>query len=483
MSDSATGTSARHVADACRYFDSWLAFQREFARVPGVQAAVLHDGDVVLSTAHGVAALDTGETLTEQHLFRIASHSKTFTATAIMQLEERELLRLDDLVGEWLPELVSSPIAAVRLRELLSHAGGLTRDGWDGDFWQLSRAFPDRAELLRIAADASDVLPRNDRFKYSNVGFSLLGLIVEAASGQPYNAYVHEHIVERLGLADTGPEYVPGRSGDYAAGHSALSYAPQRLTIDHINTHAMASATGFYSTASDLVRYMAAHFPGDDRLVGDDSKRMMQRVEWAVKGTETSYGLGFGISDIGRRRVFGHGGGYPGHITRTFFDPADRIAVSVFTNAIDGPAETWATAAFHLIGLAARGTSPRHGDDSGDIDDTGDVDLTPFTGRFANLWGVYDVVDLGGRLYQLAPGQPDPTVARTSLEVVDADTLRITEAPGYGSAGELLKYTRAEDGSVVSIRGGSGMTSTPIASFRGSIGHRRRVSLGDSLHS
>jgi len=474
MTDAAPGTPTRCVADACRYFDSWLAFQRGLARVPGVQAAVLHGDDVVLSTAHGVSALDTGEALTDQHLFRIASHSKTFTPTAIMQLRERERLRLDDIVGEWLPELASSPIAAVTIRELMSHAGGLTRDGRDGDFWQLSRTFPDRASLLGIAADASDVLPRNDRFKYSNIGFSLLGLIIEAASGQPYNAYVTEHIVDRLGLTDTAPEYVEARSGDYAAGHSALSYASQRLAIDHIDTHAMASATGFSSTASDLVRYIAAHFPGDDRLVGDDSKRMMQRVEWAVKGTDTSYGLGFGISEIGERRVLGHGGGYPGHITRTFFDPVDRIAVSVFTNAIDGPAETWATAAFHLIDLAARGTSEN---------DTDGADLTSFTGRFGNLWGVFDVVDLGGRLYQLGPGQPDPTVARSCLEVVDADTLRITEAPGYGSPGELLQYTRAADGSIVSVRGGSGNTSTPIALFRESMERRTRLSLGDSIHT
>ena len=103
----------------------------------------------------------------------------------------------------------------------------------------------------------------------------------------------------------------------------------------------MASATGFYSTASDVVRYASAHFPDDDRLVNDDAKRLLQRTEWEVEGTDTSYGLGFGDRTIGDRRVLGHGGGYPGHITRTFFDPVDRLAVSVLTNAIDGPALTY----------------------------------------------------------------------------------------------------------------------------------------------
>ena len=243
------------------------------------------------------------------------------------------------------------------------------RDGWDGDFWQLDRAFPDRAELLRIAADGSAVLGRNERFKYSNIGYSLLGLIIEQASGTPFRDYVTEHVIGPLGLADTGPDLDEARAGDYAAGHTALAYAETRIPIDHIDTGAMSSATGLYSTASDLVRYAAAHFDGDDRLVGADAKRQMQHGEWKIDGGEAEYGLGFEIVTIGGRRVLGHGGGYPGHITRTYFDPKDRLAVCVFTNAIDGPALGMATAAIKLVDLA-RSSVPdlRHGADAIDLD-------------------------------------------------------------------------------------------------------------------
>ncbi len=442
--------SRTHVVDACTYFDSWVAFQQHAARVPGVQAAVLHGDEVVLSTAHGVSSVVTDEPLTDHHLFRIASHSKTFTATAIMQLVERGLVRLDDTVGQWLPDLAESSIASATVRELLSHSGGLIRDGWDGDFWQLFRAFPDRSELLRVAADDAAVLPRNQRFKYSNIGFSLLGLVVEAAGGQPYNGYVGTHIVDRLGLADTGPEYDPVRAQEYAGGHSALSYADHRIAIEHVDTGAMAAATGFFSTASDLVRYMSAHFEHDDRLLGDDAKRQVQHASWDVDGTDTSYGFGFASATIGRRRVLGHGGGYPGHITRTFFDPVDRVAVSVFTNAIDGPALAWATAAIRLIDLAA-------GDTGGEWRPA--AELAPYCGRFASLWGVYDIVDLGGRLYQLDPSVADPVMSPTRLEVIDEHTLRIASTPGYGSPGERITYQFADDGSVTSVRGGSGSTA------------------------
>ena len=151
---------------------------------------------------------------------------------------------------------------------------------------------------------------------------------------------------------------------DYAGGHSALSYAER---TDPARSHRHGSdgcGDRLLLDRSDVVRYASAHFAGDDRLVDDDSKRLLQRTEWAVTGTDTSYGLGFAVSKIGDRRVLGHGGGYPGHITRTFFDPVDRFAVSVLTNAIDGPALTYASAAVRLIDLAA-GERPAEADDVG----------------------------------------------------------------------------------------------------------------------
>ncbi len=478
-----TGIPRRAVADASRYFDRWLAFQQQFLRVPGVQAAVLHEGDLLLSTAHGLADLEAGEALTDRHLFRIASHSKTFTATCVFQLVEQGALRLDDTVGQWIEALRESPIARVTLRELLAHGGGVVRDGWDGDFWQLFNPFPDLDELLHAARDASAVLDRNERFKYSNVGYSLLGLVIEVASGDPYNVYVAEHVVRRLGLENTGPELDQARSGEYAAGHGSLSYADTRLPIDHIDTHAMASATGFYSTASDVVRYASAHFLGDQRLLTDDSKRQMQRTEWEVEGTGTSYGLGLGISVIGTRRLLGHGGGYPGHITRTFFDPVDQLAVSVLTNAIDGPAMGMATALVRLVDLAAGGSAAGGSGPSGERGVAADpgIDITRFCGRFATLWGVYDVVDLGGRLFQIDPTQPDPVVAPSHLQVLDDHTLRIAKTVGYGSEGERLSYTFDGDGSVATVRGGSGTTAYPYEQFRVAAARHGRVTLGHGV--
>ena len=196
--------------------------------MPGIQVAVLHEDRLVLSSAHGHADVESGVALTTSHLFRIASHSKTFTATAVLQLVEDGRLRLDDPLADHLDFLEGAPAGRVTVREVLAHGSGLVRDGWDGDFWQLFRSFPDRADLERISVDAADVLGRNERFKYSNIGFGLLGLVIEAVTGSPYEAHIAARITGPLGLADTGPELDPARAGEVATGYGSLAYLDRR---------------------------------------------------------------------------------------------------------------------------------------------------------------------------------------------------------------------------------------------------------------
>lgn len=443
-------------SEVLNYAPKLLEFQRQHQRMPGFQVAVAVDGKLLGSFSGGFADVAAETLMTDETLFRVASHSKTFTGTAIMQLSEQGKVRLDDPIEQHVPELAGSEMAGVTVAELLSHSSGITRDGDDSDFWILSRKFPSRDELIEMAKTGKRNEP-GAHLKYSNVGYSLLGLVIEEASGQDYAAYVTENIVNRLGLRNTGPELDPAREPELARGYSALTYAPERSTIDHIDTHSMAAATGFYSTAADLVTYFSAHLPGDDTLLTDRSKRRMQHPVWAASGANHGYGLGLMLAEVQGKQVFGHGGGYPGHITRTWVEPESRVCVSVLTNSLDGPANTWVNELFALASIIAR--EPTSAAPEG-------TDLSRFTGRFASLWGVGDVVELGGKLVEMSPAALGVDVeGLTELEYVDDSTLRSLEPTGFGGRGETMHYEFDDDGASA-IRGPGGMLQRRHADFR-----------------
>lgn len=459
-----TSEQSAALTDALGSVESWLGYRAWKERVPGVQAAVWFDGRVQLSRAFGFADLGNNVVLTPEHLFRIASHSKTFTATAILQLAEQGRLRLDDPAAQYLPALrdAGSRIADATVRELLEHSAGVIRDGLDGDYWQHGRPFPDAVELEAMLLDHGDKFAPSESFNYSNLGYSLLGLIVETVTGRSYNEHVLEAVVRPLGLTNTGPEWDPLRASEYALGYAGLHEGQNRRILDHVDTRAMASATGFYGTAVDLVTYASAHFDGDERLLSEHSRRLAQKEAWKADPENDgagSYGLGFMVSRIGGHRVVGHSGGYPGHITRTLFDPATGLAVSVLTNAIDGPATPLASGILRLLdaavepapaGLAATAV-------------TGDsIDPRRFTGRFADEWGVVDIVLLGERLVSLNPGAADPLDSFDTLTIVSPTELLIARGNGFGSVGERMRYEFAADGSVASVRGDSAMTLKPF---------------------
>src|SRR5260370_39504921 len=122
---------------------------------------------------------------------------------------------------------------------------------------------------------------------------------------------------------------------------------------------------------------------GNDELLSDASKREMQQPYWKVEQADEHYGLGFDVIDVGERRLIGHGGGFPGHTTRTIFDPKNRLVVVVLINEISGPALPLAKVVVRILDYAlAQPRAPR--DESPSPHDR-------FAGRFAALGSATDI--------------------------------------------------------------------------------------------
>lgn len=439
------------VADAAAYAGEWVGYLQRSLHIPGLVVAVQHESDVLLSRAYGYADLERNEEMRTDHIFRIASHSKTFTATALMLLAERGVLSLDDRLCQWLDWLDDAPgsTGTIRIRHLLSHSGGVIRDGLDAGWWELRLPFHDLDSLRTAVRAEPPVYSVSERFKYSNVGYSLLGAVIESASGRSYNDFVRTEVVDRLGLGSTGPEPDSSIAGRLATGYSSRRYGQGRVPLPHLDTRAMSAATGFFSTAEDLCRYGSAHFMGNEELLSDETKREMQHEAWKVEGPETRhYALGFNVTDVSGRRMIGHGGGFPGFITYTCIDPVDQLVVSVLTNAIDGPAQSLATGIVKLINRANDAEPIARETDAAALD--------RFTGRFFSLWSVVDIMRFGDQLCAVDPEMLDPTIDVTELDVVDERTLRIAKASGYSSPGERVAFEFDSHGrpSMVQFAGG-----------------------------
>jgi D-alanyl-D-alanine carboxypeptidase len=433
------------LSDAVDYAAEWAGYQQRTRRLPGVAVAVAHEGRILLERAYGVADLERGTPLRTDHRFRIASHSKMFTASAAMLLRERGLLDLDDRIGRWLDWVPDGDgeLGRVTIRQLLSHSAGVTRDGVDTGFWTLRTSFPDEVEFRRLLEEASIVYAPNVRFKYSNFGFTLVGLVIAAVAGMRYNDFVRREIVERLDLRATGPEPGEGEDQFLSRGHSSDRYGRERRVLPHTDTRIMSPATGFYSTVWDLCAFAGAHFLGNAALLTDESKREMQHEQWRIGGEERGYALGLITYDFGGRRLVGHTGGFPGFITSTMFDPEQQLVVTVLTNASDGSASEMSAGIVRLIDRAQE-ASPGAGP------------LRRFAGRFFAPDATLDVVSLGDQLLAVDPEAPNPLAMTAVLERDGDDALRIEEAPGFASPGERVEYDFGTDGTATSIRWAGG---------------------------
>lgn len=415
---------------ALDYIPRWLAFQMRLGEHPGLSLAIAHQGRPVLAQAFGHADLPAGELLTPQHRFRVASHSKAFTATAVMKLREQRRLQLDDPIGRHVAGL-HPQVAAATLAQLLSHSAGLVRDGRDAGQWMERRPFLDEAELRADLAGGPSI-EGGTRFKYSNHGFGLLGLAIESVTGEPYVDWVAREVVAASGLKDTLPDVPSGGIDRLASGHSSKLPLGRRLAIPAtMHTQALSAATGFVSTASDLARFFGSLSPLARRSVlSVASRREMTRAQWREPhaSTERWYGLGTMSGSLGGWDWFGHTGGFPGTLTRTACVPAQGLVVSALTNAADGPSQAWVDGVLRILQACERHGAPSRRS-------------AAWTGRWWSLWGAMDLLPVKDKVLVANPALLNPVQDAAELGELSRGRDgsrhgRIVLANGYASHGE-----------------------------------------------
>ncbi len=428
---------AKWLENALGYADQWLGFQMRLSRQPGCVIAVAHKERLVFERAYGFANAVTGERLTPRHRFRVASHSKSFTAAAVLLLRESGKLSLDDAVGRYVEGLHPS-IAAATLAQLLSHGAGVIRDGADAGQWIDERPFANEAELREALIEPPLITP-NTRMKYSNHGFGLLGLVIEKVTGERYGDWIGHNILAAPKLTETKPDGPFDNQAPVARGHSAELPLGRRVIIPGDNpANALAPATGFVSTAADLVRFFSSLDPDSKHSVlSPASRRAMLHRQWRNPHStvEGYYGLGLCLGSAGGWEWAGHGGGFQSAKTFTAMLPGRELCLSVLTNAIDGMAEKWSDGLMNILRTFATNSVAK-------------ARTGAWKGRWWSLGDVVDLVPFGERVLIASPDQLDPFAAADEIRVTAKDLGVISLSGGYGIHGEIARLVRGGDGSV-----------------------------------
>ncbi|MEO1080916.1 MAG: serine hydrolase domain-containing protein [Pseudomonadota bacterium] len=424
---------------ATRLFSAWIEDQIAYRGIPGIVVGVVSDDDLVWTQTYGHADLEASRPMTVDTRFRMASHSKLFTATAIMQLREQGKLRLDDPVQDYLswfsviPSNESDP--PITIEHLLTHSSGLPREA--GPHWS-DRNFPSAEEFRTLTPDRQAAYPPEARWKYSNYAYTLAGMVVEAVSGMNWSAYLQANIFAPLGMSASS---VDVEDPLLATGYGRRMPDGGREVMPFVDARSMAAATGLSSTVGDMAKFVSAQFRegarGGDRLLSTASLREMHRVRMMENNWKRGQGLGFSVMRVGEDLHIGHGGGYPGYTTHTRIHMDGGVGVIVLTNTNDSYPSRISEQLMKTVGRAAIKAKEE------DPDLAWDPAWARFAGLYRSPWSDTRVVLMNEQLVLLRGGSLEIDTD-VSLRPIGGDRF-VMEAPlGGSTVGEIVRFIEVD---------------------------------------
>ena len=276
------------------------AIMRAYAGdVPGASVLVVRDGKPLVRRAYGLANIEEKMAATPATNYRLASVTKQFTAASILLLAEDGRLTLDDHVRKWLPSLPETD-EAITIRHLLTHTGGLIDyedimpdAGNEDPVTDFSKQLRDIDVLHLLEKEQRVYFAAGTNYRYSNGGYSMLALIVERASGQSFQTFLHDRVFKPLHMDNTLAYVVEGPP----VPNRAYGYTPvdgQWRRTDQSLTSAVLGDGGIYSSIDDLAKWDAALY--DDRLLKDESRRLAFTPWTKTDDASIEYGFGWRIT-------------------------------------------------------------------------------------------------------------------------------------------------------------------------------------------
>jgi CubicO group peptidase (beta-lactamase class C family) len=333
-------------------FDRYIELLMRFAHKPSVSACIIKDETLIWSKGYGLYNIEKNKPAKPDIIYLSASITKTVTATALMQLYEQGLFDLDEDVNNYLPFILRNPnypVNPITFRMLLSHRSSLAGDNkfWiclsyiPGDPDIPDYPYPWLEEYLTPNGIAYSPIvwsnnPPGETYAYANIGYGIIGYLVELISGEPFIEYCENHIFKPLEMYNTS-----FRLKDINISNLAVPYEYKKgnyIPHPHYNMYVMYPAGSMRTAVEDLSHFLIAHMNGGIwngvRILNNTTVELMHEDHYSSNNNRR-YGLGWIVEEnIFGKIEIGHSGGWPGVHTLMKYRPEDKTAVIVFTNSM-----------------------------------------------------------------------------------------------------------------------------------------------------
>lgn len=302
-----------------------------------ISAAIIKNDSIIWIKSFGVIDYSKDTPTNPNTIFRIGSITKSFTGFLMMQLQEKGILDINDPVEKYLPEIQNlidyDKHNKITLAQLASHTSGLDRESQDRDAnfgaieqWQ--------EKVLNAISKTSFRNKPEERFRYSNIGYAILGLAISKAANTPYIELVKKHILTPLQMENTYFIVPEDKQGQLAKGMGGgpLAELDFRLPeIEHNGRGYRVPNGAIYSTAEDMAKFLQANL-NYTSIIKKESLEVSHATHTPTKRMRDNYGLGFSLYEKDNFKTVGHGGSTPGYSAHAELDKTSGYGVILMRN-------------------------------------------------------------------------------------------------------------------------------------------------------
>jgi CubicO group peptidase (beta-lactamase class C family) len=306
-------------------------------KIPGCAIGIVENGRLVYSRGFGVMKLgDAGRPVTPQTLFHMASITKPFVATALMQLVERGEVDLDAKVTKYLPyfRLNDPRYKDITVRQMVTHTSGMP----DVKNYYWNQPEYDDGSLERYVRSLQDktlLWPPGQKFGYSNMAFEVLGDLVAKVSGMSFEDYVETNILKPVGMKSSTLLYNKADPAKLAAGHTMTKGVVTQVAHYPYN-RAHTPSSNLHSNVEDMARWIQVNLNRGEldgqRILKSSTYELLWKPAAAVPGRSWHVGISWFLADVEGDRIVMHNGGDDGFVTHHSFSPARKDGVVMMFN-------------------------------------------------------------------------------------------------------------------------------------------------------